>query len=53
MISNKVLCCKGRASVLVFVTAVQKQIETSVLNIVRPVMMENTAVPVDTAMLFF
>ena len=38
---------------LVFVKAVQKQIETSVLDIVRPVMMENTAVPVDTGMLFF
>ena len=36
-----------------FVTAVQKQIETSVLDIVRPVMMGNTAVPVVTAMLLF
>lgn len=38
---------------IVFVTAVQKQIETSVLDSVRPVMMENTVVPVDTAMLLF
>ena len=38
---------------LVFVTAVQKQIETSVLDIIRPVMMENTALPVDISMLFF
>jgi hypothetical protein len=53
MISNKVLCCVGTTSVIVFVTAVQKQIETSVLDIVRPVMMKNTAVPVDTVMLIF
>jgi hypothetical protein len=39
--------------VIVFVRAVQKQIETSVLDSVRPVMMENTAVPVDTTMLLF
>jgi hypothetical protein len=53
MISNKVLCCTGKVSVIVFVTAVQKQIKISVLDSVRQVMLANAAVPVDTAMLLF
>jgi hypothetical protein len=39
--------------VIVLLTAVQKQTETSVLDIVRPGMMQNTAVPVDIALLLF
>jgi hypothetical protein len=39
--------------VIVLVTAVQKPIETSVLDIVRPGMMQNTAVPVDSVLLLF